>query len=1203
MTRTETARKPVVVSAPPGAPGNLTHVWELPRRILTGEPIRMNTIARTSFSPPRAALGLLMAVMLLALAGYGQSARGLITGVITDNSGAVVPGAAVRAVNLATNLTTAAVSNERGNYTLDLLQPGDYRITFTNAGFKTVEQSVTVRADDRLTLDAVFQVGAVSERLIVEGSAPILETASSSLGTVIDNRRIQDLPLIQGNPFMLELLTPGITFSGNSAWSRPFDNEAGQASVNGSSAGSIAFQLDGVADNWGGLPAYTPSVEFIQEYKVQTAGYDAAQGHSSGAWVDVALKSGTNRFHGAVYDYLQNPSLNSNLFFNNKAGQPKPDYKFNRPGGDIGGPIRKDRTFFFFGYERIRHNSPYPQTYTVPTPAERSGDFSALLALGNQYQVYDPATTKALGNGRYGRDPFPGNRIPASRLNGIAQKIVNYYPQPNQPGSSDGGTNFNFGRGIEPDKYYTFATRFDHAISDAQRIFGRVVYSKRVDGPYRDWAPDASGTNLNFSNRGAAVDYINTLNPQTVLNLRYGYTRFFAKHELATSGFDITTLGLPSSLKSQITTQGYVFPTISPANFSGLDTETADGNFADIHTFYGSVSRTVRQHLVRVGADFRVYLVNNYNLGASAGKYIFGSTYTNGPIDNSAGAPRGQDLASLLLGIPTGGYVDVNGSFAARTRWAGIFVQDDWKVSRKLTLNLGLRYEYEGPIQERYNRSVRGFDFNSPSPIAAQAQTNYAVAPIPQIAPSQFQVKGGLLYAGVNGTPSGLYEPLTREFAPRFGLAYSLNSNTVIRGGYGIFYDQVGITRQSPIQSGFSQQTALVSSVDNGLTFQASLANPFPQGLQTPPGSSQGLASFLGKNVSFVNPQPSAPYAQRWSIGIQHQFGKGTVIDLGYVGNRGTDLLTATSLTSKGVLNGAGRQLDGIPNQYLSKSLTRDQATIDRLTSNVPNPFYPLLPGTNLSGTTVPVSQLLLPYPQFTSVTMLPSDGFNWYHALQMQVQRRMAKGFTVMGSWTWSKNMEAMEYLNAMDTRPSRSISASDRTQRVVINGIYELPFGKGKLIGTNASGVANRLLSGWQISAMFTRQSGAPLGFGNYAFTGDATAIALSGDQRSPDHWFNTSGFLRNVGEQLANNVRYTSLRYSGVRGDGIAYLDGSLIKTTKIAERFTADFRAEFFNALNHPVFSDPDTNPTSSTFGRVTDSAQTPRTIQFGFVFRF
>jgi hypothetical protein len=497
---------------------------------------------------------------------------------------------------------------------------------------------------------------------------------------------------------------------------------------------------------------------------------------------------------------------------------------------------------------------------------------------------------------------------------------------------------------------------------------------------------------------------------------------------------------------------------------------------------------------------------------------------------------------------------------------------------------------------------VSGFDFNATSPIAAQAMANYAAAPPPGgLAPAQFVVKGGLTYAGVNGQPSALYNAPLLDFAPRFGLAYSINSKTVLRGGYGIFFDQLGITTQIPIQTGYSQTTNMTPTLDNGVSFVATLANPFPGGLLQPQGNSQGLATFLGQTISAFNKNPHLPYNQRWSFGVQRQLASSTLLDVSYVGNRGTHLLAPGWSSQSSTI--AGQQFDGIPNQYLSPLLVRDQATINRLTQVVSNPFYPSLPGTNLSAPTVGLSQLLMPYPQFTGLTVVSNAGFSWYHSLQTQVQRRMSKGFTIMGSWTWSKNMEATQFLNAGDARPDRVISPNDRTNRFVVNGIYELPFGQGRAFGAGQTGVVGKLISGWQIESSFQHQTGDPLGFGNFIFNGDPKAITIPISQRGPAKWFNTSGFDRNSADQLADNVIYQSLRFSGIRADGLTYLDFSVIKKTKIKERFTADFRAEAFNALNHTVFLDPVLTPTSATFGQVTSSMNYPRTIQFGFVFRF
>ena len=1133
-----------------------------------------------------------------ALTCYGQMDRGLITGIVTDSSGGVVPGVTVRATNLATNVAILGESDAKGNYTLNLLPPGEYKVSAEKTGFKTSEQAgILVHVSDRITVDFQLSAGEVTQTVEVQGAPPLLEASSSSLGTVIDNRQLQDLPLYGGNPLMLEVLAAGVAFDGNPQNSRTFDTTAAQITVNGGQTYSTSFQLDGVPDTWGLAPAFTPPAEDIQEYKVGTSSYDPSQGHSESAFVDVALKSGTNAFHGMGWFYFQNAALNANVYFNN--GKPKPDYLYHRFGGNIGGPILKDRMFFFVGVSRLRENTPEPAFYTVPTAAERQGDFSALLALGPQYQIYDPATTRSLGNGFYSRDPFPNNIIPQGRFNPVGVNVMNYYPMPNAPGTADGTNNFNFAGGMEPDRYYDVVTRVDSVINEKQRVFGHVAISKRLDGPYRQFAPGASGNNLIYATRGAALDYIYTVNPQTVIDARYGFTRFLSNHTLSTAGFDASQVGLPN-LNSAAG-----FPLISPTGYSPLNSEGGgDYDHANIHFFYGSVSRTAGNHQFQAGADFRVYQDNALTRGYANGAYYFGGSL-NGPLTTAAASPLGPGAAGLLLGVlnNSGGAFN-NASWAAQTRYAGLFFQDSWKAARNLTLNLGLRWEYEGPISDRYNRMNRGFAFNQPNPVAAQAMANYAAAPIPQIQPSQFQVNGGLLFAGVNGQPSGLYDALAHEFSPRLGLVYSFNPRTVVRGGYGIFFGQVGITTQRPLQTGFSATTPIVPSLDNDVTFVATLSDPFPNGFISPTGSSQGLSTFLGQSLSFVNPHPSAPYVQRWSLGVQRQLAANLMVEANYVGGHGVHLLAPGWGPQSVTLT--GQQIDSIPNQYLSRLRVRDQATISALSRSVPNPFYNLMPSASLNTATTSVGQLLRPYPEFTSITTVNNTGHSSYNSLQVQVEQRFSQGFALRGNWTWSQTMEALQFLNAMDPAPSYVISPNDRTHRIAINGTYELPFGRGKRFGANATGLVNGLVGGWQIVSVYQLQSGSPLGFGDFILNDGASIrdIKLPRGKRTLQRWFNTDAFNRNSAEQLASELIIEPLRLSGVRGPGQNTMDFSLVKKTAIGERLHFDFRAECFNLMNHQWFSNPNTTPTSSAFGTITaTNGNLPRTVQLGFVGNF
>ncbi|MEK7406186.1 MAG: hypothetical protein AAB225_13860 [Acidobacteriota bacterium] len=455
----------------------------------------------------------------------------------------------------------------------------------------------------------------------------------------------------------------------------------------------------------------------------------------------------------------------------------------------------------------------------------------------------------------------------------------------------------------------------------------------------------------------------------------------------------------------------------------------------------------------------------------------------------------------------------------------------------------------------------------------------------------QFRVLGGLTFAGVNGKPRGLWNTDTNNFVPRIGLAYAINPKTVIRSGFGIFYDQLGILRRQVSLTGFSKSTDFVASLDNGQTFIANLTDPWPNGFDRPVGAGLGVMTNAGQGISFFNPNLSVPRMERWEVSVQRQFSHQAVLELAYVGNHGSDLRSS-------------RQLDAIPRQYLSTSPVRDQATIDLLSAQVPNPFYPLLPKTSLSGSTVSRSQLLRPYPQFSGVASDTNEGYSRYHSLQTRFEKRMSAGYTVNVAWTWSKFLEATGFLNDTDPVAERVISDQDRTHRVVISGLWELPFGKGRRFAASTNKVLGKLIGGWQVQEIYQFQSGAPLGFGNAIFTGNLADIPLPSDQRTIYRWFNTAaGFERSSARQLASNLRTFSTRFSGVRGNGLNNWDISLVKNTGIAERARLQFRTEFINAFNHAQFSNPNTTPTSSSFGRVTSTSQWPRTIQFALKLLF
>ncbi len=611
------------------------------------------------------------------------------------------------------------------------------------------------------------------------------------------------------------------------------------------------------------------------------------------------------------------------------------------------------------------------------------------------------------------------------------------------------------------------------------------------------------------------------------------------------------------------------------------------------------MSKAKGPHSLKVGVEFRAYRENSFFYSNNqSGQFNFDTQWTRGPLDNAATPTNlGFSFAAFLLGLPTSGLINQPASYAEQSTTWGVFIHDDWRVSQKLTLNIGLRYEVEGALTERFNRSARGFDFNSPQPIQDQARANYARNPTPEIPVNQFFVVGGLTFAGVDGEPRGLYKTPRNNFMPRFGFAYKLTEKTVVRGGYGVFFGFLGQRRGDVFQTGFSTNTPLNVTLNNGLTFIETISNPFQTGLRPVPGASQGIQTFLGQTIDFFNPRPLSPYMQRWQLGFQRELPGGFVAEISYVGNRGTHI----EIT---------RNINATPNQYLSTSTSRNQTRIDYLSQNLPNPFAGLGPtGTFLAGANIARERLLRPFPQFDVVRTTTNDGYSWYHSLQVDLEKRFSRGYTVGASYTFSKFMEAVAYLNPADPRPTEVISDLDRPHRFTLSGIYEMPFGKGRKFLANAPSVASYLVSGWQVSGIYVFQSGPPLEWGNVIFTGDLKDIRLPGDQQTVQRWINTdAGFNKVTAQQLASNVRTFPQRFGFLRSDKISNSDFGVIKKTALGEGSKElQFRAELLNALNHPLLftNQINLNPTQAAFGQLTAGTQGnyPRRIQLTVKFLF
>jgi hypothetical protein len=1127
---------------------------------------------------------------LIPVSASAQEARGAIQGRVVDSSGGAVPGATVEILNVATGVATPTTTNAEGSYRVPFLIPGTYRVTVSLEGLsKFISDRIEVHVADLLTVDAALRVGALTDEVTVTAAGATVDRTTAELGQIVDARRIAELPIREGSPVELVILAPGVTVTTDlRSRKAAFNNGLSQFSTDGVGEKKNDFTIDGVSNVANDRVAYSPPSASVEEFKIHTTSYDAAIGNTMGAVVNLVTKSGTNTLRGQAYEWYRGATLDSPNYFDKRANRPKRDYEDNRFGGAIGGPIRSNRTFYFANVEANPFKVPSPNIVTVPTAKMRDGDFSELLALGPQYQIYNPLTIRPhpTQSGRFTREPFVGNVIPPGLINPVAKNILEYFPLPNQTGTADGQQNFQNPTAVAFETYYTATGRVDHNISSKHRVYGRFSWDFWEEEKDDRFDNIATGIFLNRKNRVLGLDDTYTFRNNLLMNIRGGFTRQMFPERRRSQGFDLSTLGFSPQLVSLAPSEIAAFPFINYDNLQDFGvSESGDGYFTtDVYSATGNLVWLVRSHNMKFGTEYRYYIEDGSRFSTAAAPQInFSNTWTRGPLDNSSPAPYGQDFASFLLGIPTGGTMSRAAAYRERSSVLSFYAHDDWRVMNNLTLNLGVRWEIEGPLTEADGRFVSGFDGETPLPIAATVQANYARNPITEIPVGQFAVRGGLLYPDTGG-PSEAWERNLANIMPRAGFAWLATPKTSIRGGYGIFYDVLGTNRITVNQTGFAQDTTLTPSLDNGQTFIATLANPFPGGLLEPVGSGLGLMTNVGQGVSFpYGGDVKNPRNHRWSLGLQRELPWNFLIEATYVGAHGENLPVL-------------RQLNGIPLQYLSTSPVRDDVTNNRLTQQVANPFAGLLPGTGLNGTNVQRNQLLRPYPQFTSVQATETNGKSDFHAMQARVERRMANGFTVQLAYSWSRTMVETGYLNDADTTLERVISQFDRKHTFVTSGLVELPFGHNRRFGNDWGGVTNTLLGGWQVGFIFKAQSGAPLGFGNFLFAEGMGVDDIMADNPTVDQWFNVNAFNRVSAQQLVSNVRTQPSRFDEVRGPGYAVVDLSLLKNVGLGGNRQLQFRIEAYNALNRANLQNPNTTVTNTALGTITAQNGLPRQVQ-------
>ena len=985
----------------------------------------------------------------------GQQGRGTISGTVTDPQQALVQGVSIEIKNIGTNAVFRTTSNEQGFFTAPNLPIGEYEIAGELQGFKrAVRSGVTLQVDQKAVIDLMLQVGAVAERVEVVGEAALVDASSATVGKVVENRRVQELPLNGRNTLALTLLTPGVR--SNAASSSGFGDrgvEVTSVSINNGPTAMNGQVLDGGNNiqTYLGDINMNPAVDAVEEFKVQTNTMSAEFGFTAGGVVNLATKSGTNKLHGTAYEFLRNDKVDARNAFATAKGK----FRYNQFGASAGGPIIKNRTFLFGNWEEWRFQKANPKIVTFPTLRQKQGDFSDLFdASGRAIPIYDPATTAASPSGSgFVRLPFAGNVIPSNRLDPVSLNVQKYYPDPNRAPSDPYTNSNNYQRNVDEQRssrQFTFKT--DHRFSDRNSMFfryGRFRHytdsgAANVAGSvYPD--PVVSKRDDSLHNQNFLASDTHSFSPSLLNEFRLGVTRSAFPFQVRSFGKDIPTqLGLPPIVPNDTIPS---FGNGTPA----FNTGTAGLRGATSWQIFDMVSRIHGSHTLKFGVEHRINRGNNFQRSNPSGSFSFSGTLTANPQTPTG---TGSTYASFLLGEVASASVTRHVGAAFQGFSTSFFFNDDWKVSRKLTVNLGLRYDYQQEPVERWN-----------------GMSNIDMAT--QIPGTEFY--GRTVYAGVDGQPRVFRNTDANDFGPRLGMAYDIfgGGHTVFRAGFAAFYPSTFNSNFFGNPAGFSTTQTDYTSV-GGSNFRAFLLRDgFPTAPIQPKGPALGPAAFLGQGVSLEESDGTTPISLQWNASLQQQMGKTWLIDVAYSANRGYGFL------------GSGYDLNQLDPQYNSLGLALQNA--------VPNPYAGKVPGT-LGAATITREQSLRPYPYYQGISIRnPHYGAFTSHLMLLSVEKRMSRGFTMLFSYTAGKlmsNGNMSEIISfAAEAAPSgglqngkfdrasdTSVDPRDVSQRAVVSALWELPFGKGKR-WSFSNPVLSRVAGGWQVNTIGTLQTGRPV------------------------------------------------------------------------------------------------------------------------------
>jgi hypothetical protein len=1103
--------------------------------------------------------------LLVSLPSWAQTAQ--VTGKVSDSSGAPVPGASILVTNQRTAIARTSVTNSDGYYAIQLLPPSSYTVRVQSNGMKTSTREILLAVDQVARLDFSMQVGDLAESVTITGDAPLVDTEGATLGKVVENRRISDLPLNGRNALALMMLTPGVrsvagpTQSGFSDRGTNLSN----TSINGGPSGLNAFMLDGNTNNnlSGNELGVNPSVDAVQEFKIQTNTMSAEFGFTAGGVVNIVTKSGANQFHGTAYEFVRNDIFDArNSFATSRA-----PFRYNQFGGSVGGPVAiprvyngRNRSFFFFNYEEWRYRNSRNEIMTVPTTGQRTGVFSDLKdATGKLVVIYDPATTRANPAGAgFVRDPFNANTIPASRLDPASVKSLVIMPLPNRAAANAFTNQQNFLSVIQNSlsmKQYT--SRFDHRLSDRNSVFVRLSWYQHLSdsGVFGGAYPEPATRQRidNFQPKNFLLSDSHVFSPRVINEFRAGISRLYFTFTPASYGQNWPEkMGLPASVPRD------VLPALNIAGLAGIGQTNWGIRGTYEWQFFDALTVVAGKHTLKVGGDIRLRQGNNLLRAVPSGSFTFPATLTGNPQQQ---AGTGSGFATFMTGAVGSANIATYLGYT-QVGWTGsAFLQDDWKITPRLTLNLGLRYQYQSPPRERHD-GQSNFNPNAKNPLNG--------------------LMGRMEYAGheYERTP---WKSDWNNFAPRIGFAYDVlgSRRTVLRGGYGIFTPTNFYAEFYGSQAGFATTpTNYDPPGGNGNLPAFQFQNGLPSPPAQPLGASLGPSYLLSNPVALTQTTNQYPTSQQWNLSLQQQLGRGWLVDIAYSGNHMTHLI------------GGNWDLNQLDDKYYSLGLA--------LQNQVANPYAGLVPGT-LGAATLQQSQALKPFPYYTAVNVtFPNLGNGIYHALLLSIEKRLSNGLAFLASYTKAKlisdsiensiNFGAVEqtgvigYQNGkFDRRSERSIDPTDVAQRLVLSAVYELPFGKGKRWG-GSNRVANLVIGGWQANLIGTFQGGLPVvvrGASNFrADRPNSTGASAKLDNPTADRWLNPSAFVNPANFTLGNVGR----TLPDVRSPSLTNFDLSLMKDITLREGVRLQFRAESFNVLNSVNLRFPNATFTPGPDGR-------------------